>query len=196
MCPMCFVTLYINLYTPRFLFPLLLPHPFTSLCSLCKRISPLLTAVLVFFETKLWIIICKGDLLQQIISQSIVFGWEPQLDKQREGDITCKMESSLNKELAHLENVTLFPAEWLGITIFMLFPLEYRSHSAAIAIFLPLKQALPPTTDQLHCEISCVLLFWMLSKGFIFVHIHFYSSEPKICSWVNVFLWFVYSLLI
>lgn len=105
-----FVALYINLKTPCFLFPLLLPHPFTSPCSLCKQISPLLTAVLVFFETKLWFIY-KGDLLQQIISQSIAFGWEPQLDKQREGAITCKMEGSLNKEVAHLENVPLFPAE-------------------------------------------------------------------------------------
>lgn len=134
--PYSFDALYINLKTPHFLFPLLLPHPFISPCSLCKQISPLLTAVLVFFETELWFIIYKGNLLQQIISQSIVFGWEPQLDKQREGAITCKMGGSLNKEVAHLENVTLFPAECLGIAIFMLFRLEYRLHSAAIAIVL------------------------------------------------------------
>lgn len=49
-----------------------------------------------------------------------------------------------------------------------------------------IKTSTSTTRDELHCEISCVLLFWILSKGFIFTHICIYSSEAKMFSWVNV----------
>lgn len=40
-----------------------------------------------------------------------MFGWEPLRGKQGDGAVTRKMEGRLNKEVVHLENATLIPAE-------------------------------------------------------------------------------------